>query len=73
VLARACAWTEPGSPTGSCFPGFCFDGGAGGSGDCKQQAAPAHSRRDESMDVVCDEGFRDMRDRCTNAVTRCDR
>jgi hypothetical protein len=72
VLSRACAWTMPGSPTGSCFPGFCFDGGPGGSGDCKQLAAPESSSRDERMDVACDDGFREIRDRCTNAVTRCD-
>lgn len=72
VTAPPCSWSLPGSPQGTCAPGFCFDGGPQGTGECKQQSAPANSHRDDMLDVVCDGGFTAQRD-CTNAVVGCAR
>jgi hypothetical protein len=71
AAAPACPWSA-GSPAGTCAPGFCFDGGPQGTGECKQQSAPASSHRDDALDVACDDGFTARRD-CTNAVLACER
>jgi hypothetical protein len=70
--AGSCPWSPAGSPAGACPPGFCFDGDLQGVGDCEQLALPDGAERDEAMQVVCRGGATPVRDRCTNAVTRCE-
>jgi hypothetical protein len=68
---RQCPWALPGGPTGSCLPGFCFDGGPDGSALCKQEDVPSGARRNDVLDVECGAGAKPVVDPCTGAIKSC--
>jgi hypothetical protein len=69
--ARKCPWTPEGHTVHPCGPGFCWDGGPQGALACKQEANVSNAHRTGLNDLVCDDGYEEVRDRCTNVVTRC--
>jgi hypothetical protein len=55
-----------------CGPGFCWDGGPRGSGACKQEQDVPNGRRTYTTDLICLDGFTEVRDKCTHVLLRCD-
>jgi hypothetical protein len=71
--ARKCPWTPANYSVGECTPGFCWDGGPQGSLACKQENTPANAGRTYTTDVRCNDGFKEVRDRCTGVILHCER
>lgn len=71
---QRCPWTPTWASLQPCAPGYCWDGGPQGTLACKQenQKVP-NARVNDLNNVVCNDGFRPVRDPCTAVLLRCER
>jgi hypothetical protein len=71
-VKRKCPWSPEGYTVHECAPGMCYDAGPRGSLACKQEKAPANSRRSYTGNVLCNDGYKAEYDPCIpNLVIRC--
>jgi hypothetical protein len=81
--SHKCPWTPEGYSITPCCPGFCWDGGGLGSLSCDQEVPGApgeerygnptvpNSRRSYTTDLICNDGFVPVRERCTGILLQC--
>jgi hypothetical protein len=76
MVRKLCPYARPGSSIdGECKPGFCWDGGYGHSLACKQENLNVPNTTVTDLnDLWCQPGFpKQVRDRCTGVLLRCER
>lgn len=71
---QRCPWTPADATLQPCPPGYCWDGGFRGTLACKQenQRVP-NARLNDLNNLMCNDGFRPVRDPCSGVLLRCER
>jgi hypothetical protein len=68
---QRCPWSPEGYAEKPCPPGYCWDSGPRGTFVCVQIDPVDNGRRSYTRKIICNEGFKAIRDPCSNVIVEC--